>query len=114
MRTLPITAARVQLGHGRNRAMRGEEIDVIVGGRKKGQQGWTALFSATWVDIWFIGFRVHCPVSKEIGGGIALVTALRQSHTGSFVPCSRRTTVLFSECHLHRAVGAKTIAMTRR
>ena len=24
----------------------------------------------TVVDIWFIGFRIHCPVSKEIGGNI--------------------------------------------
>ena len=35
-----------------------------------GLEGWAALFSATGLDMWFIGFRVHCPVSKEIGGDI--------------------------------------------
>lgn len=35
-----------------------------------GLEGWAVLFSGTGLGMWFIGFWVHCPVSKEIGGDI--------------------------------------------
>ena len=33
--------------------------------------GWAARFVSSGSVIGFIGFRVYCPVSKKIGGGIA-------------------------------------------